>query len=252
MKLKDKVTILTGASSGIGYATALAYAKEGATVYAVARRAEKLKQLEEEGKDNEGKIIALSGDVSKEEDCKRVVNEVFEKEGRIDILINNAGIIDDYKSPVSITDEIWDAVMTTNVKSIMLLSREVLPHMREVKQGVILNTTSVGGFNGMRGGLAYVASKHAVVGMTKHIGYSYAKEGIRCVAVAPGAIGTEIGGTVKDPDQHTLAMLMAGQKMFPVMAEPEQIASVFVFLGSEDASFINGTTVIADGGWTAF
>lgn len=252
MKLENKVCIVTGASSGIGLEIALAYAKEGAKVVVGARRLEKLEELVEHGKDLPGEIYAVAVDVSKQEDIDNIVDKTVEKYGKVDVLVNNAGILDSYKSPVSITDEIWNKMFEVNVDSVMRASRKVLPLMREQKSGVILNTASVGGIRGMRGGLAYVATKHAIVGMTKHIGYAYAEEGIRCVAVAPGTVETEIGNKVKDPDMETLNKLMTGFKSFPLGTSPEELAKVYVFLASEDANFINGTTITVDGGWTAF
>lgn len=252
MKLENKVAIVTGASSGIGREVALAYAREGAKVIAVARRVEKLKELVEESRDFPGEIYAIAADVSSEEDIENMVDETMEEYGRVDILVNNAGILDSYKSPVAITDEIWEKMFQVNVDSVMRTSRRILPIMREQKSGVILNTASVGGLFGMRGGLAYVATKHAVVGMTKHIGYTYAQEGIRAVAVAPGTVKTDIGKTVKDPDMETLGKLMKGFESFPLETTPEELAETYVFLASDDASFINATTITVDGGWTAF
>lgn len=252
MKLKNKVAIVTGASSGIGREVALAYAREGAKVIAAARRVEKLKELVKESRDFSGEIYAIAADVSSEEDIERMVDETIEEYGRVDILVNNAGILDSYKSPVAITDEIWEKMFQVNVDSVMRTSRKVLPIMREQKSGVILNTASVGGLFGMRGGLAYVATKHAVVGMTKHIGYAYAQEGIRAVAIAPGTVKTDIGKKVTDPDMETLGKLMKGFESFPLETTPEKLAEVYVFLASDAASFINGTTITVDGGWTAF
>ena len=252
MKLKNKVCIITGASSGIGREIALAYAEEGAKVVAGARRIEKLHELEEISKDLSGEIYAVSADVSKQEDIDNLIDKAIEKYGRVDILVNNAGILDSYKSPVSITDEIWNKMFEVNVDSVMRASRKVLPLMRKQKSGVILNTASVGGLNGMRGGIAYVATKHALVGMTKHIGYAYAEEGIRCVAIAPGSVETDIGKNVKDPDMETLGKLMKGFESFSLTTTAKELAKVYVFLASDDAKFINGTTIIVDGGWTAF
>ncbi len=252
MKLENKVCIVTGASSGIGFEVALAYAKEGAKVVAGARRLEKLKELVEESKNLPGEIYAVAVDVSKQEDIDKIVDITVEKYDRVDVLVNNAGILDSYKSAVSITDEIWDKMFKVNVDSVMRASRKVLPLMREQKSGVILNTASIGGIRGMRGGLAYVATKHAVVGMSKNIGYAYADEGIRCIAVAPGTVKTEIGSNVEDPDMETLGKLMEGFKSFPHETTSKEIAKVYVFLASDDANFINGTTITVDGGWTSF
>lgn len=252
MKLENKVCIITGASSGIGREVALEFAKEGANVVVGARRLEKLEELVELSKNLPGEIYAVALDVSKQEDIDNIVDETVKKYGKVDVLVNNAGILDSYKSPVSITDEIWNNMFEVNVDSVMRATRKVLPLMREQKSGVILNTASVGGIRGMRGGLAYVATKHAVVGMTKHIGYAYAQEGIRCVAIAPGTVETEIGQKVKDPDMETLSKLMKGFESFPLGTSPEELAKAYVFLASDDASFINATTITIDGGWTAF
>lgn len=250
MKLEGKIAIVTGASSGIGKEICLAYDKEGAKVIAMARRKEKLEELENLAENKN--IEAFEGDVSVDDDIKKVIDYTLQKYGTIDILVNNAGILDDYQAPHNITDEMWENVFNVNVNGVMKMVRGVLPTMRERKKGVILNTSSVGGLNGMRGGMAYVASKHAVIGMTKHIGFSYAQEGIRCVAIAPGNIATDIGQTVKNPDNHTLDKLMLGFNLLPVAGNSENIANLYVFLASDDANFINGTTVVADGGWTAY
>lgn len=252
MSLDKKIVLVTGASSGIGYAISKLFAEKGATVYGMARRLDKLEELKKETEGFSGEIIPLKGDVSSEEDIKNSVAEVIKGHGRIDVLINNAGVLDDFKSLANLTDEIWDRVIGINVTGVMKTSREVIPHMLEQKSGVIINTASVGGLHGMRGGLAYVASKHAVVGITKNIAYTYAMDGIRCLAVAPGSVATEIGGTAKDPDMKSLELLMAGANIFPKLGTPEELANVYAFLASEEASFMNGTVVVVDGGWTAY
>ena len=252
MGLEKKVVLLTGASSGIGYAIGKLFAEKGAVVYAMARRAEKLEDLKKDAEGLSGEIIPVQGDVSSDDDIKNAVDTAIKGHGRIDVLINNAGVLDDYKSLANLTDEIWERVMNINVTGVMKASRAVIPHMLEQKSGVILNTASVGGLYGMRGGLAYVASKHAVVGITKNIGYTYHTDGIRCVAVAPGGVETEIGNKVGEPDMKTLEPLMASAKAFPKIGKPLELAHVYAFLASDEASFVNGTVVVVDGGWTAF
>ena len=252
MRLKDKVVILTGASSGIGNATALKFAEEGAKVVVVARRAERLSELKESAKGLNGEIYPISGDVSADEDIKRIVSETLDRYKRIDILVNNAGILDNYLSADNMEDEVWDKVLNVNLTGPMKMIREVIPHMLNQGAGNIINTASVGGLHGARGGMAYVASKHGLIGMTKHIGYIFQDKGIRCNAIAPGSVKTEIGGTVKSPNQFVLDKLMKGVQMFPVAGEAEEIANVMLFLASDESSFINGTTIVADGGWTAY
>lgn len=254
MKLKNKVAIITGASSGIGKAVATLFAKEGALVVAGARRLEKLDDLKTlvENKGYEGKILPVAVDVSKDEDLKKLVDTAVENFNTIDILVNNAGILDEYKALENIEDDLWMKLFDVNVHSIMKLSRLVIPIMKTNKSGSIINTASVGGLHGMRGGLGYVATKHAVVGMTKNIAYTYADQGIRCNAVAPGSISTEIGSKVANPDMLTLNKLMEGAKLFPYSATPEDLAKTYLYLASDDSPFTNGTVVVVDGGWTAF
>lgn len=252
MKLKDKVVILTGASSGIGEATALRFAEEGAKVIIVARSEDKLNAISDKAKEFPGEVIAIAGDVSKQEDVEKLVNKTIDTYGRIDVLVNNAGVLDNYLSADNMTDEIWDRVFDINVTGPMRLIREVLKHMVKENKGNIINTASVGGLYGGRGGMAYVASKHALVGMTKHIGFMFQDKGIRCNAVAPGSIATEIGNKVKESNMDVLNKLMKGFELYPETGEPQEIANVMLFLASDDSSFVNGTTIVADGGWTAF
>jgi NAD(P)-dependent dehydrogenase (short-subunit alcohol dehydrogenase family) len=252
MRLKDKVAILTGASSGIGNATALRFAEEGAKVVVVARRAERLEELANASKELDGEIYPVPGDVSIDEDIEKVVEETLNKYGKIDILVNNAGILDNYLSADNMEDEIWDKVLDVNLTGPMKMIRKVIPHMIKQGSGNIINTASVGGLFGARGGMAYVASKHGLIGMTKHIGYMFQDKGIRCNAVAPGSVKTEIGGTVESPNQFVLDKLMKGVSAFPVVGEAEEIANVMLFLASDESSFVNGTTIVADGGWTAY
>ena len=252
MRLNERVVILTGASSGIGEATALRFAEEGAKVVIVARSEDKLNKIVEKASVFPGEVYALAGDVSKQEDIERIVNKTIELYGRIDVLINNAGVLDNYLSADNMTDEVWDRVLDINVTGPMRLTREVLKHMIKQNHGNIINTASVGGLYGGRGGMAYVASKHALVGMTKHIGFMFQDKGIRCNAIAPGSIATEIGHKVTEPNMDVLNKLMKGFELYPETGEPHEIANVMLFLASDDSSFINGTTIVADGGWTAF
>lgn len=252
MRLKDKVVILTGASSGMGRAGALRFAEEGAKVVAVARRKERLEELVEASKNLSGQIYAIAGDVSKDEAINRIVKETIDKFGRIDVLVNNAGILDDYLSADNMTDEIWNKVLDVNLTGPMKLIRSVIKYMIEQGSGNIINIASIGGLYGARGGMAYVTSKHGMLGMTKHIGYMFQDKGIRCNAIAPGSVKTEIGDTVGNPNKAVLDKLMTGLQIFPIAGEAEDIANIMVFLASDESKFINGATIVADGGWTAF
>ena len=251
MRLQDKVVLLTGASSGIGRAAALRLAEEGAKVVAVARRLDRLKELEGESKDFSGEIYSMQGDVSKVEDISRVVKDTVEKYSRIDVLINNAGILDRFLTADNMEDEIWDQVINVNLTAPMKLIREVIPYMTKQGSGNIINISSVGGLFGAKGGLAYVTSKHGLIGMTKHIGVIFAEQGIRCNAIAPGSVKTDIGNTIQDPDTRVYNKVIKSAGVFPVLGESEDIANLMLFLASDESKFINGATIVSDGGWTA-
>ncbi|MDO5717444.1 MAG: SDR family oxidoreductase [Tissierellia bacterium] len=254
MRLKDKVVVLTGASSGIGKEVTLLFAKEGANIVAAARRLEKLNDLVEIDKRKEyaGEIYPVETDVTKDEDIEQLIDMTIEKYGRIDVLINNAGVLDNYQSVEHVDDDTWYNIFDVNVHGLMKLTRKAIPFMRKNKSGVIINTASVGGLHGMRGGLGYVATKHAVVGMSKNIAYMYANEGIRCNVVAPGNIATDISKKIKEPDMETLDKLMAGYKLFPVAGDPKDLAKTYLYLASDDSTFVNGAVIVVDGGWTAY
>ncbi len=169
MRVKDKVVILTGASSGIGEAAALKLAEEGAKVVAIARRFERLEDLAKRAGELEGEIYPLAGDMAKDEDIKNAVKTTIDKYGRVDVVINNAGVLDGFLSADNMEDEVWDRVMSVNLTGPMKLIREAMAHMKEQKSGNIINISSVGGLLGAKGGLAYVTSKHGIIGATKHL-----------------------------------------------------------------------------------
>ncbi len=250
MRLKDKVIILTGASSGIGEATAVRLAEEGAKVVVVARRFEKLMELKEKGANLQGEIYPVAGDMSKEEDIKNAVKVTIDTYGKVDALVNNAGILDNFLTANNMEDEVWNNVLSVNLTGPMKLIREVMPYMLEQKSGNIVNISSVGGLFGAKGGLAYVTSKHGLIGMTKHIAAIFGDKGIRCNAIAPGTIATEIGQKVENPDMTVLGKVIKGAEIFPAAGEPIDIANVILFLVSGESKFVNGTTVVVDGGWT--
>ncbi len=253
MKLQDKVAVVTGASSGMGREIALLFAREGAKVVAVARRTEKLNEIMELAKSTPGEIVAYTGDVSKREVNEAMIDFCTEKYGKLDILINNAGIMDEMTPVTEVTDELWDKVMSVNTYGPMCALRKAVQVMREQETGgSIVNVASVGGLNGSRAGLSYTASKFAMVGMTKNIGFQYANENIRCNVVCPGGVATEVGVNISNPSPFGLGRVMTGTANAPREGQSEEIARAVLFLASDDASFINGTTLVADAGWTAY
>lgn len=252
MKLSNRVAIVTGASSGMGKAIAELYAQEGAKVVAIARRMDKLESLAAAAQEKGQVIVPMQCDVSSLDDIKAVVAETVKQFGTVDILVNNAGIMDNVLPLGELTDEMWNKIIAVNLTAPMHFSREVLPFMLKQNKGAIINVASVGGLRGSRGGMAYVTSKHGLVGMTKNIGFVYADQGIRCNVICPGGVDTEIGNTMSQPSQLGLSKLMSGVSNNPRNGAPEEIATVALFLASDDSSFVNGTSIVADSGWIAY
>lgn len=254
MKLKGKVAVVTGASSGMGRAIALEYAREGAQVIAVARRAERLNELVEQAKELEGTITAYAADVTDPEKVNGMMDEALKLYGRMDILVNNAGIMDDMSAVGDASDEIFDKVFNLNVKSAFYAMRNAVGLFEAQGGGNIINIASVGGLYGGVAGAVYTASKHALVGLTKNTAFMYALKNIRCNAICPGAIATEISSTetMKNINMDGARRTGIGMGLNPRVGEASEIAKVAVFLASEDASFVNGQCLAVDGGWRAY
>jgi NAD(P)-dependent dehydrogenase (short-subunit alcohol dehydrogenase family) len=253
MKLENKIAIVTGASAGMGKAIAQLYAKEGATVIAVARRKERLDELAEEAKKAGIEIVPFAGDIQKQEDIDAVVDFAVSKYGKLDIVVNNAGVMDEMLPADELTDEIWDKVIGINLTALMRLTRSALKVMLPAESGIFVNIASVGGLNGARAGAAYAASKFGAIGFTKNTGFMYAQRGIRCNAICPGAVSTEIASAgMTHASQFGLSRAGAGMVTNPRTGEPEEIASIALFLASADSSFVNGATLVADAGWSAY
>lgn len=252
MKLQGQVAIVTGAASGMGRAIANLYAKEGAkiVVYDVNEQAanETVAEIEANG----GIATAVVANVAKEEDIQRLIDTAVGTFGTVDILVNNAGIMDNFVPAAEITDELWERVFSINTTGVMRGMRKVLPIFIEKGKGVIVNIASVGGLYGSRAGATYTAAKHAVVGLTKNVGFQYANHGIRCNAIAPGGVNTNIGTTMNEPNEFGMGRAMIGANSNPRSGAPEEIATIALFLASDDSQFVNGTVITADGGWTAY
>ncbi|MDR0863281.1 MAG: SDR family oxidoreductase [Oscillospiraceae bacterium] len=251
MKLEKKVAFVTGASSGMGHAIALLFAKEGAEVIAVARRKDRLDALVADAAGFAGHIHATQGDVADAAGIAAVIDASVKQFGKLDILVNCAGVMDEMMPAGETTDELWDSVLAVNLKGPFILARAFINQVPEDGQGVIVNIASIGGLQGSRAGAAYTASKHGVIGLTKNIAFMYAGR-IRANAVAPGGVNTEIGVGIKNPSPLGAKRASAGMSTNPRMGEAEEIANAVLFLASDDSSFINGTTLVADAGWTAY
>ncbi|CCQ97874.1 Uncharacterized oxidoreductase TM_0325 [[Clostridium] ultunense Esp] len=252
MKLKGKVSVVTGAGSGIGRAIATLFAEEGAKVVLVDVNQATLEEVTKSITSNGGEATGVFGNVMKEEDVQKMIDTAVNVYGSLDILVNNAGVLDGMVPAAEVTDELWERVLGVNVTGPMRAIRKSLPIMMKQGKGVIINVASIGGLFGSRAGAAYTASKHALIGLTKNVGFQYAHSGIRCNAIAPGGVETNIApeGTYMNPFGTERAM--AGININPRMGKPIEIANIALFLASDDSSFINGAVITADAGWTAY
>ncbi|AIQ52703.1 SDR family oxidoreductase [Paenibacillus sp. FSL R7-0331] len=252
MRLQDKTAVVTGAASGMGKAIAILFATEGAKVVVSDINEAAAQGTAEEIKAGGGDAIAVKTNVADEADIQTLINTAVSTYGTVDILVNNAGIMDNFEPAGDIQDDQWDKIFAVNTTSVMRATRKVLPIFLEKKAGVIINIASAGGLFGARAGAAYTASKHAVVGFTKNTGFMYAKEGIRCNAIAPGGVETNIGSTMTHINEFGMGRIQAGLALNPRNGKPEEIAVLALFLASDEASFVNAAVVTADGGWTAY
>lgn len=246
LSLKGKTAIVTGASSGLGAAIALLFAEYGAKVIAVARRKNRLDDLASQNPN----IIPVEADVTQANDLKNVMQVASQP----DILVNNAGVMDDMLPAGEVSDEMWNKVLDVNLKSVMNYTQAFLNACLDShKPGSIINIASVGGLFGARGGAAYVASKHGVVGLTKNTAYVYAPDGIRCNAICPGAVATEINATgMKNPSERGFSRMKLGMGNIPRQGSPEEVANLALFLASDASSLLNGAIITADAGWSAY
>lgn len=253
MRLEGKIAVVTGASSGMGRAISLLFSKEGASVVAVARRKERLEELVAQAeKEGGGKIIALPGDVTSKHDMENMLQVAVEEFGRLDILVNCAGVMDEMMPVAEVTDEMWDKVIAVNLTGPFWASRKAVRIMEAQGGGNIVNIASIGGLQGSRAGTSYTCSKFGLVGMTKNIAFQYALKGIRCNAICPGGVETEIGVGIANPSPFGLERAMSGAGNNPRSGSAEEIANITLFLASDESSFVNGVALVADAGWTAY
>lgn len=255
-KLNGKVALVTGASSGLGEAIALRYAREGAHVLAVARRADKLDALATQAQGLPGEIQAFRADVTDAAQVQAMVAEAVARFGRLDILVNNAGMNDNFAGVGEMDEALWLRVFDLNLHAAFHASKAAMPQLRE-HRGNIVNVASIGGTEGGRSGVAYTASKHALVALTKHTAFSYAKAGVRCNVICPGPVETPMvqAAMALDPSQIDMdgaRRCNSGMKNLVRIGQPEEIANIASFLGSDEASLVNGAVVVADAGWTAY
>lgn len=249
MRFEGKSVVVTGASSGMGYDIAKQFAAEGATVVAVARRKERLEQLAAEAEALPGKIIPYAGDISSLETNEGMINCAVEAAGKLDILVNNAGVMDEFKPIGEVTDADWEKVMSINLNGPMYAMRKAVQVMAaQEKGGNIVNIASIGGVNGCRAGAAYTASKHALIGLTKNTAFMYVDKGIRCNAICPGGVATEVMNSQTNISQAGMARVMAGLDTTIPGGNPADITAAVLYIAGDEAGFVNGSVFVIDGG----
>lgn len=252
MRLKDKVAVITGGSSGIGKATALLFAQEGARVAITGRSLERGDEVVQRIRNSRGEAIFLRADVSSASDCQRVVDETLRAFGHTDILFNNAGVFYP-QTALECSEHEWDQQIDVNLKGTFLMSKAVLPGMIARKRGVIINNASGWGIVGGDRAVAYCASKGGVVLMTKAMAIDHGAQGIRVNCVCPGDVETPM--LPADAKMRGLKWedYIAGCSNRPLgrVGTVDEIAKAVLFLASEDSSFMTGAALVVDGGGTA-
>jgi NAD(P)-dependent dehydrogenase (short-subunit alcohol dehydrogenase family) len=254
MSLKNKVVVVTGATSRMGRAICDVFARDGARVLAVAMGRKRLDELVQYAARYGGEIVPFVGDMTNKEHIVLMIDEAVKLFGRVDVLINNAGIMDDYSPVGEFKDDMFEKVMILNLGAPAYAMRRVIKEFEKQGGGVIINIASVGGLFGCRAGAAYTASKHGLIGLTKNTAYMYSNKNIRCNAICPGSIKQEADSQefMDRLNDSGKAIAERGMSLVDRPGESEEIADVALFLASEGSSYINGQALVVDGGWTCY
>ena len=247
-EFQDKVAIITGASSGIGRITALKLAELGCCVVLASRREEQSRSVADAINSSGGKATFIRTDVSKAEEVERLTKEALTNYGRLDFAFNNAGIEGSHYISTEYYDEaVWDQVIDINLKGVWLSMKHQIPAMLETGGGSIVNMASVAGLIGGSIGIAYYASKHGVIGLTRAAAMEYAKKGIRVNAVCPAVIKTDMADRLFT-ENDSIAQAVTDRHPLGRIGTPEEVADGVIFLLSDKASFITGHPLVIDGG----
>jgi NAD(P)-dependent dehydrogenase (short-subunit alcohol dehydrogenase family) len=253
MRLEDKVAVITGAGSGMGRAMANLFAAEGAKIVAAEWNPGTLQAVVDEVTAAGGTITGIRGNVAEESDCTAIIDGAIKAYGRLDVLCNNAGVMDTNQGVGEVTNEMWERVIGINLRGPMFLSRLAVPIMVSQGGGSIVNTASLAGIGGGAAGVAYTTSKHALIGLTRNTAFVYTQDGVRCNAIAAGAVETNIMDSI-DPtkmDPKGSARFQTWYAAIPAQLKATDIANLALFLASDESKMINGAIIPADGGWSA-
>lgn len=249
-EFEGKVALITGGTSGIGTAVSEAFAKEGAKVVVTGRREDKGNEVVEKIKANGGEAIFVRTDIQKAENVKNMVEKTVETFGRLDFAVNNAGVEQYFKPLAEQSEDVYHLVMDTNVKGVWMSLKEEIPAMLETGGGAVVNISSIAGVVGMANGPIYVASKHAVIGLTKAIALEFAQQNVRVNAVLPAAIETPMIDRFTQGQEEAYKYF---ESLHPVgrVGKPEEVADACIWLCSDKSSFVTGSSIRVDGGFTA-
>jgi NAD(P)-dependent dehydrogenase (short-subunit alcohol dehydrogenase family) len=253
MRLKDKVAVITGGGSGIGRAMVLLFAAEGAKVVAGEWKPDSLDEVVAAVKKEKGEITGVRGNVAVRAEAEALVDTAVKTYGKLDIVCNCAGVMDMNQGVGEVEDETWERLITINLNGPMFVSRRAIKVMLPQKSGSIINISSMAGIGGGPSGVAYAASKHALVGLTLNTAWIYAKQGIRCNAICPGGVLTKIMTSVDADKMREVGSKRALEfvAMMPAIMQPIEIARMGLFLASDESKYVNGAIIPVDAGWQA-
>jgi NAD(P)-dependent dehydrogenase (short-subunit alcohol dehydrogenase family) len=253
MQLEEKVVVITGAGSGMGKAMAELFAREGAWIVAADWNQARLEEVVSQISAGGNPITGVQGNIGDRATADAVIDAALSAYDRLDVLINNAGIMDFMQPVGEVPDDVWRKVLSVNLDGPMFTSRRAIPHMLERKRGSIINIASTAGLSGGAAGAAYTVSKHGLIGLTRNTAWQYATQGIRCNAICPGATKTNIGETMPQERLSPFGAQRAGAfaSLIPAYLDPIDIAHLARFLASDESRYVNGAVIPADGGWMA-
>jgi NAD(P)-dependent dehydrogenase (short-subunit alcohol dehydrogenase family) len=253
MRLQGKVAIITGAASGMGLAMATRFAAEGATIVAADWNAQRLDEAVTTIAASGGAIVGAPGNIADQATAEGLIDQATTTYGRLDVLVNNAGVMDYMQGVGELADDIWRRILGINLDGPMFTSRRAVQHMLTHGGGSIINIASTASIHGGAAGAAYTVSKHGLVGLTRNTAWMYAKRGIRCNAICPGVTMTNIVETMPRDRLDPTGAARAGEfaALAPAYLAPDDIAQLALFLASDESRHINGAIIPADAGWAA-